>query len=123
MNSEGNNTSTCSGRFGIVAPVVDRNRCEGKNTCVEICPYDVFRIGVLTPVERKALSLVGKLKAWAHSGKQAYVVNPGACHACNLCIDACPENALQLVRLDASRPAPQTRAVPGRPVARNRIPH
>lgn len=87
----------CRGEAGKVAPVVDRNRCEAKDDCVRVCPYDVFEIRPLGSEERAQLSLLGKLKAWAHGGKQAFVVRPEACHACQLCVDACPENALSLV--------------------------
>ena len=89
-------TSNCSEISGRVAPVVDRNRCEGKEDCVLVCPYDVFTIQPLTDIDRANLSFIGKLKAWAHGGKQAYVTNPQACHACKLCISACPEKALKL---------------------------
>ncbi len=95
----------CNDLSGRVAPVVDRERCEGKADCVRVCPFDVFEIGTLTPVQRKALSLVGKLKAWAHDGQQAFVVNPLACHACQLCVDACPEHALQLAPIAATERA------------------
>lgn len=27
---------------GIAQPVVDLSRCEGKDACVKVCPYDVF---------------------------------------------------------------------------------
>jgi 4Fe-4S ferredoxin len=90
------NLETCRGEPGKVAPVVDRNRCEAKDDCVQICPYDVFEIRPLTREDRASLSLMGKLKAWAHGNQQAFVVRPEACHACQLCIDACPENALVL---------------------------
>ena len=89
--------ASCAGQPGKVVPVVDRNRCEAKTDCVEVCPYDVFEIRRLSPSDRSSLSLFGKLKAWAHGGKQAYVVRPDACHACNLCVTACPEQALTLV--------------------------
>lgn len=89
----------CPGKAGVVAPVVDRNRCEGKAACVAVCPYDVFQMGTLTAEERAGLSFVGKLKAWGHRGKQVYVVKPQECHACRLCIDACPEKALTLAPL------------------------
>jgi 4Fe-4S ferredoxin len=91
----------CRGEPGRVAPVVDRNRCEGKEDCVRVCPYDVFEIRVLDPADRASLSLLGKLKAWAHGNRQAYVARPGDCHACQLCIDACPENALRLAPVRA----------------------
>jgi NAD-dependent dihydropyrimidine dehydrogenase PreA subunit len=86
----------CRGNPGKVAPVIDRNRCEGKEDCAIVCPYDVFEIGTLSPEDRASLSLVGKLKAWANGNRQAFVVKALECHACNLCVDACPEDALVL---------------------------
>ena len=93
-------TESCQEVAGKVAPVVNRNRCEGKAECVRVCPYGVFEIRILTAADRKALSFVGKIKAFAHGGKQAYVANASACHACQLCISECPENALDLAPLD-----------------------
>jgi NAD-dependent dihydropyrimidine dehydrogenase PreA subunit len=89
----------CKGEPGRVAPVVDRNRCEAKADCVRVCPYDVFEIRPLGAQDKAGLSFVGRLKAWAHGNKQAYVVRPGDCHACQLCIAACPEEALKLAPL------------------------
>jgi 4Fe-4S ferredoxin len=89
----------CKGEPGRVAPVVDRNRCEAKADCVEVCPYDVFEIRALSPEDRAGLSLIGRLKSWAHGGRQAYVVRASECHACQLCIAACPEQALRLAPL------------------------
>jgi NAD-dependent dihydropyrimidine dehydrogenase PreA subunit len=86
----------CDGNPAKVAPVVDRNRCEGKEQCVQVCPYNVFEVRTLTPEERAGLSLLGRLKAWAHGNRQAFVVRPADCHACQLCIKACPEQALRL---------------------------
>jgi NAD-dependent dihydropyrimidine dehydrogenase PreA subunit len=43
--------------------------------------------------------LLGRLKALAHGGKQAFAVSAEACHACGLCVKACPENAIRLVRV------------------------
>jgi 4Fe-4S ferredoxin len=89
-------SADCPGTPGKVAPVIDRNRCEAKEDCVRVCPYNVFEIRVLEAEDRAGLSFVGRLKAWAHGGKQAYVIHPEACHACQLCIDACPEDAIRL---------------------------
>ena len=86
----------CKGEPGRVAPVVDRNRCEGKEDCVRVCPYDVFEMRKLAPEDRAGMSFLGKLKAFAHGNRQAYVVRAADCHACQLCIAACPEDALRL---------------------------
>ncbi|HKA15386.1 MAG TPA: ferredoxin family protein [Myxococcota bacterium] len=94
-------SNDCRGEPGKVAPVVDRNRCEGKEDCVRVCPYDVFEIRALDASDRASLTFVGKLRAWAHGNRQAFVVRPAECHACQLCIDACPENALRLAPVPA----------------------
>jgi 4Fe-4S ferredoxin len=86
----------CGDMPGRVVPLIDRNRCEAKGACVEACPYDVFEIRALGPEELASLSLLGKLKAWAHGGKQAFAVHADACHACGLCVQACPEQAIRL---------------------------
>jgi NAD-dependent dihydropyrimidine dehydrogenase PreA subunit len=88
--------STCDEAAGRVAPAVDPRRCENKGPCVAACPYDVFEIRKLTPAERGALPLLTRVKVWAHGGKQAFVVRPDACHACGLCVPACPEKAITL---------------------------
>ena len=90
------NAEECRGEPGKVAPVVDRNRCEGKEDCLRVCPYDVFEVRALDAADRGALSWIGTLKSWAHGYRQAYVVRPKDCHACQLCIEACPEDALRL---------------------------
>jgi 4Fe-4S ferredoxin len=86
---------------GRVAPVIDRNRCEGKQDCVAVCPYSVFEMGVLSVEERRELSLLGRMKSWAHGYRQAYVVHPDQCHACGLCVTACPERAIKLAKVAA----------------------
>jgi len=91
----------CKGTPGKVVPVVDRNRCEAKEDCVAVCPYHVFEVRALAPEDRAGLSIVGRLKTWAHGGRQAYVVRPGDCHACQRCVEACPEDAIRLVPLRA----------------------
>ena len=68
-----------------------------RRRCVEVCPFDVFEIRSLESSDRAALSIVGRLKAWAHGNRQAYVIRPADCHACQLCIKACPEDAIRLI--------------------------
>lgn len=75
---------------------MDRNRCEAKGDCLRVCPYDVFEIRTLSSEERASLGWLGWLKALAHRNRQAYVVRPQDCHACQMCVAACPENALQM---------------------------
>lgn len=87
---------TCAPEAGRVLPVIDRNRCEAKEDCLEVCPYDVFEIHTLTPEERRQLSWVGWVKALAHRNRQAYAVRAADCRACGLCVKACPEGAIRL---------------------------
>jgi 4Fe-4S ferredoxin len=93
------NNEACKGTPGKVAPVIDRNRCEAKEDCVRVCPYNVFTVRKLGPDEKAAMSMLGRLKAFAHGNRQAFVVQPEACHACQLCIPACPEQAIRLAPL------------------------
>ncbi len=94
-----NTTQTdCKQPPGVMRPVIDRNRCEGKKACVAVCPYQVFSIATVTPELRRGLSLRGKLKGFAHRWQQAFASNADACHACGLCVAACPEKAITLVR-------------------------
>jgi 4Fe-4S ferredoxin len=83
---------------GQLVPLIDRNHCEGKADCLRVCPYNVFELRVLTPAERAGLSLVGRLKAFVHGGKQAFAVRAEQCHACGLCVTECPERAIKLGR-------------------------
>jgi len=72
------------------------NRCEAKEDCVRVCPYGVFEMRNLTRADKARLTWLGWVKAWAHGNRQAFVIAPDACHACQLCVNACPENAIVL---------------------------
>ena len=78
--------------------MINRNRCEGKAECVKVCPVSVFAVGTLPKQQRGRLGIRGKLKGFAHRWQQALLVNPQACEACGLCVKACPEKAITLVR-------------------------
>lgn len=77
--------------------VVDRNKCEGKGDCVEVCPYSVFDVRRIDDADYAKLSLIGKLKSRAHGRKTAYTPHADACRACGMCVVACPEHAIALV--------------------------
>lgn len=79
-----------------MVPVVTRGKCEGKSECEAICPYDVFDVQRIRDEDYQAISFISKLKVRAHGMRSAYVIRPDACHACALCVGACPENAITL---------------------------
>ena len=83
---------------GAFIPVIDRNRCEGNGPCIDVCPYHVFEMFTLPKEERAKLSLKGKIKGFVHRWRQADVVLPELCKACGLCVSACPEHAITLIR-------------------------
>ena len=86
-----------SGEAGAYRPVVDRNACEGKRDCVEVCPYDVFEVRQIDDEDFSRLSFMGKLKSRAHGRLTAYTPKEDLCQACGLCVVACPEKAIRLV--------------------------
>lgn len=78
-------------------PAVDRNKCEGKSDCVDVCPYSVFELGTLTDSEFAALTTLGRLKARRHELRTSRTPRAESCRACGLCVVACPEDAITLV--------------------------
>lgn len=89
----------CSATPGAWTPVVARGKCEGKGDCVEVCPYGVFEVGRLGDQDFAALSFLGRLKSRVHGRKTAFTPKAAECRACGLCVVACPEDALTLVRV------------------------
>ncbi len=92
-------TSSCKQPARVVVPVIDNHKCEGKEDCLRVCPYDVFEVRKLTADERSALPFFVRLKVAVHGGKQAFAIRADQCHSCGLCVSACPEKAIRLARL------------------------
>ncbi len=83
----------------VYRPQVDPRRCEGKADCVAVCPYDVFEVRTIDEDQYRTLPVFVRLKLWAHGKKIAYTPHADACRACGLCVVACPEKAITLVRI------------------------
>ena len=87
----------CGAEPGRFVPVVDLTRCEGKRDCTEVCPYDVFEVTRISDADFAGLGFLGKLRSMAHKRQAADAVRAQDCHACGLCVVACPEQAITLV--------------------------
>ena len=87
----------CRAETAVYIPIVDRNACEGKRDCVEVCPYGVFEVRQIDDRDFAQLSFLGKLKSRVHGGLTAYTPHANLCQACGLCVVACPEKAITLV--------------------------
>lgn len=83
---------------GSFYPRIDTARCEGKEACLQVCPTGVFVIRRLTPAEKSTRPLGTRLKLWVHGGRQAFAEHAEVCSGCGLCVQACPERAIVLVR-------------------------
>lgn len=88
----------CKAPPGAWQPKVNLARCEAKADCVEVCPFDVFAIGPVPDAAYRAQPWFTRAKLWVHGRKTALTPNADACRACGLCVRACPERAITLVR-------------------------
>jgi NAD-dependent dihydropyrimidine dehydrogenase PreA subunit len=87
----------CNAPAGTWTPIVDHARCEAKRDCVVVCPNDVFEVRRIDDADYAALGRFAKLRVAAHKRQTAYTPRGGDCHACGLCVVACPEHAISLV--------------------------
>ena len=82
----------------IMQPLINLGKCEGAGDCAEVCPYDVFEIRKANEAERKGFNLKERIKSFVNGHKKGFVIKAGQCHACGLCVKACPEKAIKLTR-------------------------
>ncbi|MBN3761919.1 4Fe-4S binding protein [Burkholderia sp. Ac-20365] len=90
--------SACKQPPGVIVPHVNFARCEGKADCAVVCPEDVFDIRRIDAADYQTLRPLQRFKLRVHGMKVAYVPRADACRACGLCVSACPEHAITLVR-------------------------
>ncbi|WP_186111391.1 4Fe-4S dicluster domain-containing protein [Burkholderia gladioli] len=88
----------CKQEPGVIVPVVDLRRCEGKGDCLDVCPEDVFEIRRINEADYRGLGMLNRFKLRVHGMKVAYTPNADACRACGRCVEACPEHAIKLAR-------------------------
>lgn len=92
----------CKEEGNKLRPIVNFNNCGAKEDCVAVCPYDVFEIRPIRAEDKANLNLKGKIKTFFFKNK-AYLTDSSLCHACGLCVQACPENAIKLTKTVANQ--------------------
>jgi 4Fe-4S ferredoxin len=100
-NTTRRSAQDCPQPAGRYIPVVNRNRCEGKEDCLAACPCNVFEMQALSEADKNAMPFLSRFKARLHGNRQAFAVRPNDCQACGQCIAACPEQAITLRQIGA----------------------
>ena len=98
MATRDNTTASCKQQPGVIMPLVDLKRCEGKGDCLEVCPENVFEIRRIDEADYRNLGVMHRFKLRVHGMQVAYTPNADACRSCGLCVTACPERAIKLIR-------------------------
>jgi 4Fe-4S ferredoxin len=88
----------CKQEPGVIFPVVDLKRCEGKGDCERVCPENVFEVRRIDEMDYRRLGLLQKIKLRIHGLNVSYTPNVDACRSCGLCVSACPEHAITLAK-------------------------
>jgi 4Fe-4S ferredoxin len=94
----------CKQPPGVIVPIVDFGRCEGKDDCATVCPEDVFVVRTIDDRDYQRLNAIQRFKLRVHGKRVAYTPNADACRSCGLCVAACPEKAITLRRSSSVRP-------------------
>jgi 4Fe-4S ferredoxin len=92
---------SCKQPPGVIVPLVSLKRCEGKGDCERVCPEGVFRVQRIEQDDYSALNAFHRLKLRIHGMQVAYTPNADSCRSCGLCVSACPEQAITLMRRDS----------------------
>ena len=100
-NADRHSAQECPQPAGRYTPVINRNRCEGKEDCAVVCPCNVFEMQALSETDKRAMPFFSRFRARVHGNRQAYAVRSEDCQACGLCISACPESAITLKQTGA----------------------
>jgi ferredoxin len=72
---------SCSQDPGVIGPLVELGRCEGKGDCVRVCPENVFQVRRIDAADYRTLNLLHKLKLRVHGMEVAYTPNADTCRA------------------------------------------
>ena len=59
----------CEQEPGVIYPVIDLKRCEGKGDCERVCPENVFEVKRIDEQDYRSLGLLHRFKLRVHGSK------------------------------------------------------